>query len=511
MALVALFNQLVQELQRSTTLLNLFLVSLLLLSIFVVFSLTKSGETLNLPPSPARLPVIGNLHQLGKLPHRSLQALSKMYGPLMLLRLGQVPTLVVSSAEMTKQIVQNHDEVFSGRPETTAANILLYGSQDIAFAPYGEFWKQLRKISVVELLSLKRVQQFQFAREEEVSELINRIRKTCLGESPTNLSEMLITTASNIMSRCILGEKFVEDGDWYGKTSRRFMVELMSFSFGDFFPSLKWIDTVSGFIARLKAIFAELDGFFDQLIEEHKKVGKPDKNDFVDILLQLQNKATVEFELTRDNLKAILHDMFVAGTVTTSTTMEWLMTELARNPSTMEKVQKEIRSVVGNKRRVDENDITQMHYLKCVIKETLRLHPVAPLLVPRETSGAVELGGYHIPAKTTVFVNAFAIQRDPKFWERPDEFLPDRFEGNSVDFRGEDFQFVPFGGGRRRCPGQAFAVASLECVLANLLYWFDWKLPSGNALVEALDVSEVYGITVCKKAPLYLLPVPYSP
>ena len=304
MALLALFNQLVQELQRST-LLNLFLVSLLLLSVFVVFSLFIPGEKLNLPPSPTRLSVIGNLHQLGKLPHRSLQALSKTYGPLMLLHLGQVPTLVVSSAEMTKIIMQNHDEVFSGKPETTAANILLYSCQDIAFSPYGEFWKQLRRISVVELLSLKRVHQFQYARDEEVSELINRIRKACPGESPANLSEMLITTASNIMSRCILGEQFAEDGDWYGKTSRRFMEELMSFSFGDFFPSLRWIDSLRGYIARLKAIFAELDGYFDQLIEEHKK-GDPDKKDFVDILLQLQKKATPDFELTRDNLKAIL-------------------------------------------------------------------------------------------------------------------------------------------------------------------------------------------------------------
>ncbi|KAK9926782.1 hypothetical protein M0R45_023995 [Rubus argutus] len=221
-----------------------------------------------------------------------------------------------------------------------------------------------------------------YANEEEVAELVNRIRKVCLGEFPINLSQMLITTSSNIMSRCILGEKFVEDGDWYGETSRRFMVQLMSFSFGDFFPCLSWIDTLIGFIARLKATFAELDGFFDQLIEEHKngKEGEPKKKDFVDILLQLQKDAIHDFDLTRDNLKAIIQDMFVAGSVTT----------------------------------LNNN-------------------------------------------------------------------------------------------------GMTFAVASAEYVLANLLYWFDWKLPSGDTLAEALDISEVYGITVNKKTPLYLLPVPYSP
>ncbi|KAL6177531.1 hypothetical protein ACLB2K_049057 [Fragaria x ananassa] len=199
--------------------------------------------------------------------------------------------------------------------------------------------------------------------------------------------------------------------------------------------------------------------------------------------------------------------MYLAGSDTTSSTMEWLMAELGRNPSVMEKVQDEIRRVVGKKARVDVNDITKMHYFKCVLQETLRLHPAAPLLVPRETTEDVGLGGYHIPAKTRVFVNAFAIQRDTEFWERPDEFLPERFESGLVDIKGENFHYIPFGGGRRGCPGQAFGVASAEYVLANLLYRFDWKLPSGRAKAEALDMSELCGITIHKKYPLHLHPV----
>ena len=200
--------------------------------------------------------------------------------------------------------------------------------------------------------------------------------------------------------------------------------------------------------------------------------------------------------------------MFVGGSDTASTALEWAMTELIKNPTTMEKVQEEIRRVVGNNSILNEYDINQMSYLKCVIKETLRLHPPTPLLVPREAAFGAKLGGFDIPPKTTVLVNAWAIQRDTTFWERPEDFIPERFENNEVDFKGQDFQFIPFGGGRRGCPGIFFGVASLEYVLANVLYWFDWKLPRDCESNQELDMSETYGITVTKKVPLYLEPVP---
>ncbi|PRQ20930.1 putative cytochrome P450 [Rosa chinensis] len=461
-------TNLLKELNMST-LSNIFLLSVLLLTIFIFFSIFRSGEKLKSPPSPIRLPIIGNLHQLGTLPHRSLHTLSKKYGPLMLMHLGQLPTLVVSSTDMDKEIKTIHDS-----------------------------WRQVRKLCVVELLSLKRVQQFQYAREEEVAELVKKIRKECLSESPIDLSDMLIKTSNNILSSCVIGKRFVEENkNWFGEASRRLMVQLMSFSVGDFFPSLRWIDNLRGFIARLKATSAELDGFFDQLIEEQKAIkGECElkTRDFVDILLKYGKDDALNLDLTQDNLKAILQDMFIRGSDTTSTTLEWLMAELVRNPNVMEKVQQEVRRVEGQKAKLDVDDINQMDYLKCVIKETLRLHPPITL-VHQETTGAVTLGGYYIPAKTR---------------DKPEEFLPDRFEDNSIDFNGQDFQFFPFGGGRRGCPRQAFALAIVEYMVANLLFWFDWKLPSGNVSVEAIDMSEVYGLVVYKKAPLCLVPVPFS-
>jgi cytochrome P450 len=197
--------------------------------------------------------------------------------------------------------------------------------------------------------------------------------------------------------------------------------------------------------------------------------------------------------------------MFVGGTDTTSAALEWLMAELIKNPSIMKRAQEEVRIVVGKKSKIDVNDINKMDYLKCVVKETLRLHPPLPLLVPRETITSVRLEGYDIPPKTRVYTNTWAIQRDPKVWERPEEFLPERFEGNPVDFKGQDFEFIPFGGGRRGCPGMIFGVALVEFVVANLLCWFDWKLEG-----EDLDMTEISALTASKKIPLHLVPVLHS-
>ena len=201
--------------------------------------------------------------------------------------------------------------------------------------------------------------------------------------------------------------------------------------------------------------------------------------------------------------------MLAVGNDTTSTVADWLIAELARNPRVMKKAQEDVRRVVGVKANVEINDINQMNHLKCVIKENLRLHPPAPLLAPRETTSSVQIRGYDIPAKTKVMVNAWAIQREPNLWDKPDEFIPERFENNPIDFNGQDFQFIPFGFGRRRCPGLAFGIVTIEYLIANLLYWFDWKMPNdGGLLAEDMNMSEVCGITVHKKVPLHVVPIP---
>ncbi|KAK8992117.1 hypothetical protein V6N11_045009 [Hibiscus sabdariffa] len=323
---------------------------------------------------------------------------------------------------------------------------------------------------------------------------------------------MLTLVSSNIVSRCILSHKSEEEDGCskFGELVRRLLILFTGFCVGDMFHYLRWVDVLTGYIPSMKAVSAELDAFLNQVITEHRalehRAQVTHKKDFVSIIMQLQKDGMFE-KLTQDNIKAIL---LVISTLASAfiTTSEWMMAELLKHPNIMRRVQQEVRNLVGNKSKVDPEDIRKMEYLKCVVKETLRLHPPGVFL-PRKTTTSVKLGGFDIPSNTSVLINEWAIHRDPKWWEKPEEFIPERFEKSSIDFQGQDFHYIPFGIGRRGCPGMSFGVASVEHVMANLLYWFDWKLPAGET-AEKLDMSELYGLRVSKKTPLHALAIPHS-
>ncbi|PIA50763.1 hypothetical protein AQUCO_01200182v1 [Aquilegia coerulea] len=461
----------------------------------------------NLPPSPPKLPIIGNLHQLGSLLHHHIHILSEKYGPFMLLHLGSVPTLVISSGDMAREIKVTHEIAFANRPRTIAMNMLLYGCTDIVFSPYGEHWARLRKISAMELLSNRMVQSFRYIREEETALLIQKITSSSSAKSPVNLTELLKTLSNDIICRCALGRKH---GGEDGKTNRADLagecVKMMStLCVGDLFPRFGWIDKMTGMTGKIQKLSKDVDTYFDQIIDEHiiqKNNDDPHYNkDFIDVLLQIQ-KGDINF--TRENIKALILDMFIGGTDTTYTTIEWTIAELVQNPNVMRKAQEEVRKVVGTKMKVEEDDIQKMEYLKLVVKESTRLHPAAGFNVV-ESAKATNVNGFQVPAKTPVFINYWSIQRNSKSWERPEEFIPERFSNNAVDSVGQDFNFAPFGVGRRICPGKSFALSVVESTIANLIYWFDWKTVGG----EKLDMSEAFESTICLKMPVHLVAVPH--
>lgn len=204
-----------------------------------------------------------------------------------------------------------------------------------------------------------------------------------------------------------------------------------------------------------------------------------------------------------------MQEIFGAGTETSSTTIEWVMSELIKNPKAMEKAQNEVREVYKGKVTIDETSLDELNFLKSVVKETLRLHPPAPLLIPRESVEECQIRSYDIPSKTRVMVNVRAIGRDPDYWPKADTFMPERFEASSIDFKGNNFEFIPFGAGRRMCPGLTLGIANMELPLAMLLYHFDWKLPNG-VKPENLEMDELFGITVRRKNDLCVIPIPYK-
>ncbi|XP_050236154.1 cytochrome P450 71A1-like [Mercurialis annua] len=489
----------------------------LILSFLVIFSLLfllkskKNTSKLNLPPSPPKLPLIGNLHQLSSLPYRSFRTLSNKYGPLMLLHLGQVPTVVVSSVEIAREITKNHDVAFADRPSLTGVGIVFRGCADMAFGPYSDHSREAKKLCVLQLLSQKRVQEFHFIREEEVSKAVEKIRVSS-GET-INISDMFMGLAHNILSRTAFGSIYDDENNGkyknFGELARRSMKLLSAYCFKDLFPFLGFIDHFSGLIGDLETVSKELSDFFNRVIEDRESLMNDDekaedKKYLIDILLYLR-KEGLELDLSKDNLKAILMDMFVGGIDSTAALMEWMMAELMKNPRIRKKAQEEIRRVVGKNSKITQTDINKMVYLRCIMKEIVRFH--ASAMMPKQTSASVKLQGYDIPAKTRVLINTWQIQRDPSLWDDAEEFAPERFLECS-DETNKKLLFS-FGSGRRGCPGLAYAYAEVEYVLANLLYLFDWELPDGEN-AEDLDMSEVYTFVIFKKKSLWVVAHPYT-
>lgn len=467
--------------------------------------LAESVKTKRLPPGPRKLPLIGNLHQLGGLPHQSFQRLSKQHGPLMFLKLGSIPTLVVSSADMAREIFSNHDLVFSGRAVLYAARRLSYNRSTVSFAPYGEYWREMRKIMLQELLSSRRVRSFQTVRNDEVNLLLDSVTRSC-SSGPVNLRELTLLLSNNIVCRVVFGRSFTAGATKFSTILGETEALLGGFCTADFFPWMGWLNKFNGLDAKLEKNFRALDKFYEEAIDERLDPNRQtieNEEDIIDALLRVQKDYTRALAITRDHIKAVLTDIFIAGSDTSSVTLEWAMTELISNPNAIKKAQDEVRQVARGREKIEEDDLSKLVYLEAVVKETFRLHPPAPLLVPRETTESCTVDGFEIPTKTRVFVNVRCIGRDPKIWENPDKFQPERFLESSVDYRGLHFELLPFGAGRRGCPGINFAVPIVELALANLVYRFNWTLPPGMKL-EDLEMEEVFGLTVHRKDPLCL-------
>ncbi|CAM0943192.1 unnamed protein product [Alopecurus aequalis] len=401
-----------------------------------------------LPPGPWILPIIGSLHHLvSVVPHRKITELCRRHGPLMFLKLGELNTVVVSSAEAAALVMKTNDIKFASRPNNPTQRIISCDGRGIVFAPYGEHWRQMRKVCIVELLSSM---------------------------------QMAMSLSNNVVSRAVFGGKFVLQEEY---------------------------------IRELERSYDRMQHIIEDVIEKRNgeraagdSTCSTDDEDLLDVLLRLQKEDSLELPLTRETICAVLFDLFSAATDTTGTALEWAMSELVRHPEVMAKAQAEIQQVLGQDQDViTHRGLAELQYLRMVIKEVLRLHPSAPIF-PRMTREDCKILGYDMLKGTCVLVNIFSVSRDPKYWKNPEKFVPERFE-NGTDYSGTNFEFTPFGAGRRQCPGMIFATSTLEIALANLIYHFDWVLP-GRASPESLDMSEKFGMTVGRKYELELIAIP---
>ncbi|CAL4991529.1 unnamed protein product [Urochloa decumbens] len=496
----------------------LYLIIMALLPL-LLFKLKKqpAGHGARLPPGPWRLPVIGSFHHLLGKPHihHALADLARrLDAPLMYLKLGNFPVVVATSADAARGVMKaNGGAAFASRPWSPTINTMTADGEGLTFAPYGDLWRRLRRVTVLELLSARRVESFHRVREEVAAGLVAAVA-AALPDELVNVSEHICSLVTSSVVRAMVGDGFERQGEFLKMLKERLdAADGSGFSHGDLFPSSWFVDFVSGTTRRARENHRKNSELMDWAIEKHKerKRGEMEEKErvveesIVDVLLRIQKDggSLDDVPLSMGTVKALIIDLFVGGSGTTMTSIQWAMSELMRNPNVMAKAQAELRSVLKGKPKVSEDDLVQMKYLKVIVKETLRLHPPGPLLLPRESRASCKILGYDVPKGTTVLVNAWAIGRDPKYWEGAEVFRPERFESSTIEFKGTDFEFIPFGAGRRICPGMTFALRNIELTLAALLYHFDWKLP--NSLKPSdLDMTEEMGLTIRRKNDLYL-------
>ncbi|CAI0409772.1 unnamed protein product [Linum tenue] len=476
-----------------------------------------------LPPGPARLPIIGNIHNLGLNPHKSLADLAKVHGPLMSLKLGQVTTIVASSPAVAKEILQKHDKLLSDRHITLAMEAGDIHKFGLPLLPVDSKWRNLRKVCNSYVFTPRKLDSNQDLRREKITELLEGVRRNVCerpGEA-VEVGRLVFKASLNALSSTILSMDLADEEK--SETAREFK-ELAQFkelasgmtheagtpNLGDFFPFLAKFD-LQGIQRRIRVHMEKALNLFEWLIDQRLRERKSESyvsaNDVLDTLLAInddaENREEVHMDLQR--IKYLFLDLFVAGTDTTATTLEWAMAELLRNPKALTKLKEELDQTIGKENHLNESDIPRLPYLQAVIKEIFRLHPPLPLLLPHKAGVDVEIDGFTVPKGAQILVNLWAIGRDPMIWDDPNSFTPERFLGSEVDARGNHFELITFGAGRRICPGMSLAYRMLHMMLGSLVHWFDWKLPSG-VKPEQLNMKEKFGVTLQKAKPLLAIP-----
>jgi len=379
-----------------------------------------------LPPGPKGFPIFGNLHLLGEFPHRDLHKLAQKHGPIMHLRLGMVPTIVVSSPQAAELFLKTHDLVFASRPLIEAAKHISYDQKSLAFAPFGSYWRNIRKMCTLELLSHLKTNSFKSMRKEELDLLIKFIQEAARDHVAVDLSAKVSSLSADMSCRLVFGKKY-KDKEFDERGFKSVIQEGMQLAatpnMGDYIPYVASLD-LQGLTKRMKAVSKIFDDFFEKIIDEHVQSKEENKTkDFVDVMLGIMGSEESEYRIERPNIKAIILDMLSASMDTSATAIDWIFTELIKHPRIMKKVQKELENVVGLERMVEESDLDSLEYLDMVVKETMRLHPVAPLLLPHESIEDCTINGYHIPRKARVMINVWAIGRDPNVWNEAEKFF----------------------------------------------------------------------------------------
>ncbi|XP_047324938.1 cytochrome P450 CYP82D47-like [Impatiens glandulifera] len=509
---------------------SLFILVLMSLYYFLYLGGAGAQHKLNKPPEPSGAwPVLGHLLLL-RGPNFFYLALSDMadkYGPIFSIRLGLRRAIVVSNWELAKELSTTHDLAVASRPRMLASEHLGYNYAMFAFSPYGSYWREIRKFVSLELLSMRRVNSFGHIRVSETKSAIQQLYKLWAEKGDDNLSltngvtvemkQWISDLTTNVIFRMIYGKRYsgadvdIEEARKYQRIFKRFSYLFGLNVVGDMIPWLRWLD-IGGYEKVMKETSKEYDHLMVKLLEEHNNWRKghngPDNvdRDFMDVMISMLKKTDINGYDADTINKSTCSVLNVAGVETTSTMLIWTLCLLMNHRHALKKVEEELDIHVGKERNVEESDIPKLVYLQAVFKESLRLYPPAPLGAPREVIRDCVVDGYHVAAGTRLFLNLWKLHRDPKIWSEPLEFRPERFitTHKNIDVRGQNFELIPFGAGRRVCPGINLGMQMGHLVLASLLHSFQIS----NINNELVDMTETEGSTISKATPLQLIITP---
>ncbi|KAH7660910.1 Cytochrome P450 E-class group I protein [Dioscorea alata] len=469
------------------------------------------------PPQPFfALPVIGHLHLFlnGEPLYRKLGDMADKLGPAFMIRLGSRRTLVISSWDVVKECFTINDKAFSFRPITTFTKYTCYDGAMLSFTPYGSYRSSILKIATTELLSNTRLNKLKHVMLAEIDTSLMELHALCdrdTNNNTNNDNRSSVTTVNmkkwfedlnfNIVLQMVAGKRYFGSGSgsdeaWsFRKAVHQWFHLLFASVPSDMFPWLEWMD-LGGYVKAMKATAKEMDSVMVRLVEEHKerRASGVDAGhtDFMDVMLSImQDDSELQNYFDKETvIKATSLNLILGGTDTTNISSTRALGYLLNNHDALKKLKTELDEQVGKDRVVNESDINNLFYLQAVIKESLRLGSPSEILVPRETVDDCNVAGFQIPAGTKVIVNAWKLHRDPHVWADPLEFKPERFLSRDattgIDVKGKNYELIPFGAGRRICPGISMALQVMHLTLARLIQGFELK-PASSVPAEIFE------------------------
>ncbi|XP_071904490.1 xanthotoxin 5-hydroxylase CYP82C4-like [Coffea arabica] len=521
--------------------LSTILVALLLLSLLSSKSLFKHKRAKDIvqsvrntaPEAPGALPFIGHLHHLGgQLPlARILGSMADKYGPTFSLRLGSRPAIVVSSWEMVKECFTMNDKTFASRPNTAVAKYMGNNNAIFALAPYGPYWRDVRKMVTLELLTNQRLEKLKHVRASEFDKWIRDLYSLCSKNDrpdvdvPTKvvLNEWFELLTFNLILRMLVGRPFSTSSQGNDNSEDRRLKEAIKkmlylggvFVFSDVIPWIEWLD-IGGHIKSMKKAGKELDEVLGQWLQEHIQKAKqshPESeavHDFMDVMLSTIPETGEISGHKRDAIiKSTTATLIMTGSESTAETLIWALSLLLNHPNILKIAQNELDVQVGKQRWIEEADIKNLSFLQAIVKETFRLYPPGPLSGPREATEDCYLGNFFVPKGARLIVNLWKLHRDPRIWSDPLEFKPERFLNShaNISLKGQSFEYIPFSSGRRMCPAVNYGMNVVQLTLARMLQAFDIATPMGMPV----DMGEGLGVALPKLKPLEVLLTPRLP